>query len=331
MRRQALFLTIFALFGLGLLTNFAAAQQPVPTETPTPFPTFTLQFTPAPTIPPTVGPTPTPGCAAPLPLVRGATAFVNGGVYVRYAASVSSPWVNYYQSSVTVRIVDGPVCNNNYNWWAVKGPGNDGWVAEGRPGDYWIRLAELPGPKCSSPAQLAVGKRAVNFRDLRVHDQPSDAALVLTVAPQNSTLDILEGPTCAEDYNWWRVRVTVVGVAYTGWVADGSTKGTLWMQDADATPPPVCAPPLELGIGSRGYVNYKGNSPKNLRAEPDEHAELIATLIDGIGFQVVDGPVCGLDGLNWWKVQILSRPDVVGWLAEGGPQNYWIQTLNTIP
>ena len=50
---------------------------------------------------------------------------------------------------------------------------------------------------------------------------------------------------------------------------------------------------------------------------------LIATLIDGIGFEILGAPICA-DGYNWWPVRILSRPDVQGWFAEGGPINYWI-------
>ena len=37
------------------------------------------------------------------------------------------------------------------------------------------------------------------------------------------------------------------------------------------------------------------------------------------------------EGYNWWQIRILSRPDVTGWLSEGGPQGYWITSPDMGP
>jgi hypothetical protein len=303
------------------------AQTPTPVVTPTSTP---IPLTPTPTLFYITTPmlSATPGCAAPLNMPVGTTAFVRGGVYVRNAATASSPWVNYYEEAVEVTIVGGPVCDGIlYNWWQVRGPGNDGWVAEGVPGNYFIRVGALPaGSVCPTAATLTVGGRANTLRDLRVREQPNDTSLVLTVAPAGSLVEIVDGPECGGGYNWWQVRVVVVNVLYTGWAVDGNA-GAFWLQGEVTGDTSVCAPPLaSLAVGTQAYVDYNDHSPKSLRAAPDNEATLIASLLDGIGFEIIGGPICA-DSYNWWQVRILSRPDVSGWLAEGGPQGYWVTAI----
>jgi hypothetical protein len=317
--RNRITFTIAIVTLIALMAGLVSAQQ-TPTETPAPLPTNLPTITPYPTS--TVSPT--PGCASPLNLAVGALAYVSGGVDVRYKPDVSSALMNYYAEKTAVRITDGPVCNNNYNWWQVRGPGEDGWVAEGRPGSYWMGLLEPPeGFNCAPAQDLTVGKRARILRDLKLHQDASEDALVLTIASQNSLVDVLEGPKCIQKANWWLVRTVVLKVVYIGWVAELDAKGYL-LEDENERDKPVCAPPLRLKIGGRGYVDFRGQSLRNLRVAPDQRSQLVASLIDGIGFEVIGGPFCAKDSMNWWNIRILSRPDVSGWLAEGGPPNYWI-------
>ncbi|MBL8119353.1 MAG: hypothetical protein JNJ78_17590 [Anaerolineae bacterium] len=314
MTKRLLIVVVAALVALTIgLTTFTVAQ--VPTATPiggTPIP-------PAPTIfyVTTLVPTPTVGCPPPLPLGVGYTAYISGGVYVRNSPTASSPWVNYYQEAVTVTITDGPICDGTrYNWWRVSGPGNDGWVAEGSTYDgYWMRVGPAPaGVICPEAIALTVGQQTRLLAGVRVRQEPGRAGLVLTVAPADTLADVLDGPTCVNGYNWWQVQLTVLDVTYTGWIADGLA-GLPLVIDAEATPEPECAPPSLLRAGGQAYVQYTDQIPKNMRALPDLQSELVATLLDGIGFTILDGPVCA-DGYNWWQIQILSRPDVSGWLPD---------------
>ncbi len=329
MSRRSLLWLLFVLLGLavGLMPRDTQAQFPTAT------PTLIFTSTPAPTLGPTVffigtpQLSPTPGCAPPLGIVIGGTAYVSGGVYVRTQPTASSPFVNYYAEAVEVRVIGGPICESGtfLNWWQVRGPGNDGWVAEGKPGNYWMRAGEAPeGTTCSAPATLTIGGQTTLRFDVRVRQEPGLRALVLTVAPANAVASVLDGPRCQEGYNWWRVRVEVLGIIYEGWMADFGEGQSLLVDPAIPTPG-VCDFPLPLSVGMRGYVNYPtGESPKNMRVAPDTNAEIVATLIDGIGFEIIGGSVCA-GGYNWWQIRILSRPDVTGWFAEGGPQGYWIQ------
>jgi hypothetical protein len=318
MLQRLLILLTLALIAGGLLTGGIIFAQ-VPTATPIP------GVTPlAPTVfyITTLVPTPTPGCAAPLNLSIGGTAIVRAGTYVRTQPSESSPWVNYYQDAVTVTVVGGPVCDGmRYNWWEIRGPGNDGWIAEGSPAGYFLRLGEpAPGTVCGEAAALQVGGTAKLLRDVRVRDAAGLGGLVLTVAPAGAEVEVLDGPRCADGYQWWRVRVTVLNVVYTGWIADVG-QGLPLVVDVEALNQPVCDFPKGLSIGGRGYVDYEDGRPKNMRIGPGLGYEVAATLLDGIGFEVLSGPVCA-DGYNWWEIRILSRPDVSGWLAD-----VWITPL----
>ena len=131
MRLNRLFLILLLILALMIPLAFggqaATAHQVV---TSTPFVTST--WTPSPT--PHMLITPATGCAAPLDLTLGGHVLLRGGVNVRSEPSMSGALVNYYDRQVELRLVNGPVCQNGYNWWFVEGNGHPGWVIEGRPG-----------------------------------------------------------------------------------------------------------------------------------------------------------------------------------------------------
>jgi hypothetical protein len=325
LKRLLILLTLALLLALGMFTSrLVTAQVATATFIPTLTP-FGFVSTAAPTIFYVTTPvlTPTPGCpTASLGMVIGQRAAVRGGTYVRNGPSASTPFVNYYAEAVNVTIVDGPVCDGQrYFWWKVRGPGNDGWVAEGTPQQYFMRPGAFPANTlCPTAADLTLGQQTRLLTGVRVRAEASRGGLVLTVAPAGSIADVLEGPNCTGGYNWWKIRVTVLDVLYTGWVADGF-EGVALVIDAEATPEPECGPPANLRVGGQGYVQYIDQIPKNMREAPGTDTELVATLLDGIGFTIIGGPVCAT-GYNWWQIQILSRPDVVGWLADN-----WITLL----
>ncbi|MCS6835569.1 MAG: hypothetical protein NZ750_06080 [Anaerolineae bacterium] len=146
---------------------------------------------------------------------------------------------------------------------------------------------------------------------------------------------VLEGPICANGYQWWRVEFTRTA-GNNGWVAEGRPDQGYFivvgvrlptpMPTLDLTPT-TCANPRPLPIGARAYVSYNDRQPKALRAEPRLSGALLATLVDGVPLIIEGGPVCS-DGLNWWQVRVLASQPVVGWLAEGSPYlGYWIRLL----
>lgn len=311
---------------LALVGSPLAAQTPVATPLG---PNVTVIATGLPTYQPTL--TATPGCAQPLPLTLGGEITLRGGVNVRSQPSLSGPLVNYYDHQVLLRVVDGPVCANNYNWWFVSGVGHPGWVVEGRPGRYFIDPYINPQTtNCAAPsATIRVGGELRTVTGSRLRETPGDGARVVTVVQPGMTLPVIDGPRCFEERNWWRVRTPYGGTntLVEGWIAEGYP-GEYYVQGLTlgGDLQTACRAPLRLHAGSRAAVRYYDGVPRRLRAQPDTSAPLVAELLDGIAFDVINNDAVCSSGYNWWQVRILTT-GLTGWLAEGLPGNYWFQVL----
>lgn len=287
-------------------------------------------------------------CYDPLPVEIGGVIFIEPGVNIRSGPSGSSAlvWNTIYNNldeeglvvddpvRIIATVVGGPVCDKGYNWWQVELPGNDGWVAEGRPGDVGGYLFFVAGMfedrTCRSLYELHIGQFADLLLDARVRTEPNLNGRVRTVAPAGTPVLVVGGPQCVDQIKWWLVRVEVVDFVYEGWMAEGA-EGLTWLypQDlpstADGT---LCGAPLGLPIGQRAYVHSLEEVPRNLRAAPGLDGPLMFILVDGTPFIVEGGPVCR-NNLNWWQIRVLSSRPVIGWMAEGSQGvGYWISTIN---
>lgn len=76
---------------------------------------------------------------------------------------------------------------------------------------------------------------------------------------------------------------------------------------------------LRLEIQSTGVV--LGDTPNNVRAEPNTSATIVGQIAAGDWFEVLDGPTCS-GGIAWWEV---STPNVSGWTAEGVDDEYFVR------
>jgi hypothetical protein len=329
------------LFALLLVVGIAMpviAQTATPTTQP--LPTTQATFTTIPTQAAfatpvrTVTATPVRPLVCPTPgvLKPGDFVFLRPGVYVRNLPTLSGGQVNYFTESVTLRILEGPVCADGYNWWRVQAPGNDGWVAEvGPDGRLFLFPAPTPtGIFCESPLQLQVGGKVRLITGSRVREQPDINSLVLHVAPGDVLLDIIDGPVCDKAINWWKVRVVYQSITFDGWIAEGVDDNYFVEPEIITATPEPCNPlQRRLEPGQRAYLRFDPNTgPKNLRTEPNIAAPVVVTLLDGIAFEIIGGPVCST-GYNWWQISILSRPDVTGWLADAG--NMIVRLDSTFP
>lgn len=325
-----------------LVVMFAAAPAPRSTAQGGITPTITLlpSFTPLPTstdlVPAVATPLPasaTPSfCITPLDFKVGDTVVLISGISVRAAPDPDSALIINYQDRREFLIVGGPVCTYGFNFWNIQGHGINGWVAEGRGSVYWLRLVRRAGEPempCLTPLKMTTGERFDVLNNVRIREAATLTALTRTVVPAGSFVTILSGPKCAEGYNWWQVRATVVGVVYEGWMAEGNRYGDTYVNvppEGDGT---VCDFPLHLDIGQRVQVMYNDGKPKNLRNAPDTSATILYELVEGVPMIIIGGPICA-DTYNWWQVRILSSTEVIGWIAEGGPANYWIG-VNELP
>lgn len=269
------------------------------------------------------------GCETPLALAPGVRINTRPGIFVRNLPTISGGIAEYLGESTTFRVQAGPVCADGINWWPVRGPinFNPGFVAEREffGGRFLIFVAD-PDPEtlCVEPLNLVSGSKLPLLNDVRIRQEPNLNGFVLHVALQGETVTVVEGPRCIDELNWWLVQLPFADIILQGWMAEGRF-GATFVRDPDQPgPDQICSPSLPLGSGDRAAVNVSDYRPKNLRSEPGANAPILFKLIEGIAFDVVSGPVCA-DNLNWWQIQIVTRPDVVGWLSEGGPGNYAIR------
>ena len=80
------------------------------------------------------------------------------------------------------------------------------------------------------PPRLAAGTQAVVVEeqgDNNLRAEPDTTATLLGVIPAGRTVDVTDGPVCADGYAWW--QVTYGG--QTGWTAEGEGS-TYWLQPA---------------------------------------------------------------------------------------------------
>ncbi len=271
-------------------------------------------------------------CANPLQLSIGAVAFLRPGTTVRYQPTDSSAWMGYNEESVTVEILDGPVCSENRIWWRVDGLGlqNPGWVKEFVPDiGYYVIPADTTLPAdCLAETTLAVGRPAEVYLNTRIRTEPNTESRTQTIVSAGSTVLVLNGPECAEGWRWWFVQVTVLDVTYQGWMAETFYERTLLADGTDVDDASFCGTPLAFQVEQRGFVDYGSGPPKYLRDAPGLNGTPMFSLVRNIPFVIVDGPVCRNE-LNWWKIRVLASREVIGWMAEGSSGvGYWMRALD---
>lgn len=275
--------------------------------------------------------TPSPaGCPPSQEMKNGDIAVLVGGVVIRYAPDPSAPFIVTFPENREFTIVGDRVCFAGYNWYPIAGHGVRGWASEGTSNGrrVWLRLvrrAGEPAIPCATPQKLVVGERFDISNNVRMRDVPNLIGRTLTVVPNDAQVIVLvDKPTCADGINWWNVRATVVNVVYDGWIAEAPRAGDPFV--IVPTSPP-CHAPLNLDIGEQARVIYYDTQPKNLRSQPTTRGAVLVELIENVPLQIIDGPICA-DSYNWWKVRVLTSNPIEGWLAEGGPANYWIAPIS---
>lgn len=157
--------------------------------------------------------------------------------------------------------------------------------------------------------------------------------------PAGGTFLILEGPTCAGGYAWWRVDYN----GTVGWTVEGSDT-EYWLEPAGPlptqaatltpsttqpeTPQQVACPgflPSRLLVGEQGRV--VPGPANNLRSEPASGTQQLAEIPGGATFLVLEGPLCA-QGLAWWRVDYRGQ---IGWTAEGSDDVYWLEPAGPVP
>ncbi len=185
--------------------------------------------------------------------------------------------------------------------------------------------APSPSPTAAPvPTGLAPGARArvAAGGGLNVREQPTAKGKLLGRLNANAVVALLEGPTQAENYDWWKIDN---GAGLVGWVASGP-RDDPWLVPADGAAAPSPAPGAPrlvdrpIRLGDRVQVTTDANQVLTVRDFAGRNATPVARVKAGTLFTVRGGPI-KQDGFTWWE---LEGDTVKGWAAEGDGQNRWL-------
>lgn len=182
----------------------------------------------------------TSNCATPLDTIAlGGQIRAVTGSRVRQQPDNGSTVLTVVLTGAQLTVIDGPRCYGGLNWWKVRVPYSgtqiEGWVAEGYPGQYFVSglsagAQAAEAAQCLPALRLHTGTRAaVTYRDgvpRRLRAAPGTSAAVVAELLDGIAFDVIsDDSVCADNYNWWQVRVVPTG--QTGWLAEGRP-GNYW-------------------------------------------------------------------------------------------------------
>lgn len=180
------------------------------------------------------------GCAPLYQNAVGKSAELLLNTRVRASADPNALVKTVAPAGAIVAIVGGPQCVDGYLWWQVEVTVADflynGWMAEGGDGVYWLVPQDAPsladGTLCADPRGFVQGQRAiVRYRSgppKTLRAAPGEDAQALFSLVRGVPLVILDGPVCANNLNWWKVRV-LASTEVIGWLAEGSPGVGYWI------------------------------------------------------------------------------------------------------
>src|SRR5690606_112366 len=204
-------------------------------------------------------------------------------------------------------------------------------------GAWTARAQEDPNCAGAPMPRLLIGAQArVLPGDANnVRDSASRSGALVGSIPGGEIFDVLDGPTCADGFNWWQIEYGDV----TGWTVEGSGE-EYWVEPYEAptieaeptieptiapepdTPVPSFEPPIAainvLEVGAQ--VRVLNDDPDSetitltVRAEPGRNGAPAAQALEGDLLTIIDGPQ-DADGLRWWQVE--TARGTQGWVVEG--------------
>lgn len=174
-----------------------------------------------------------------------------------------------------------------------------------------------PTPIPGSALSVGQPARVVAPDGLNMRDQASSAGQLLLLLGANQRVTVVEGPTDAEGFRWWRVDD---GGGNVGWVAesDGETE---WLSPRMGEAQPVDRAPR---VGDRVQVTMS-TGDLSVRVTPGTDAELVTRVAQGQQFTVMGGPQ-EASGYTWYQIRS-DDGAVEGWAADGDGTDRWLSPL----
>jgi WD40 repeat protein len=151
---------------------------------------------------------------------------------VRIEPTTSAEVVFRMEAGSRFTVLDGPRCQDSYNWWRISKDGQEGWTVEGNNDGYFlepIAAGDVATPTATTPAssgdcvlapRLVVGQQGNLTSNIpsRLRDAAGTAGQQIGQLEPLDTFTLLEGPVCLDGINWWRVEAGDV----EGWTAEGA-------------------------------------------------------------------------------------------------------------
>lgn len=174
----------------------------------------------------------------------GKTVELMYNIRVRSIASRQGVTYAVAPAGTMARVISGPICNNSYLWWEVDVVVGNwryiGWMSEGGGGLFWLVPDDVPsiedGTLCANPQEFPVGMRGHirYFDDIpkTLRSSPGVESPQLYRLLDGVPLEILDGPICRNNLNWWKVHVLSIDEVI-GWVAEGSPGVGYWIVELD--------------------------------------------------------------------------------------------------
>ena len=180
-----------------------------------------------------------------------------------------------------------------------------------------------PSPT-AAPAGLAPGAkmRVAASGGINIRDKASAKGKQVGRLNANAVVTLLEGPTQADKYAWWKVDN---GAGVVGWAALGPANDPWLVPVAPAAAATAAsnAPKLvdrPIKLGDRVQVTTSTGQWLTVRETAGKTATEKAKVKLGTLFTVRAGPI-KQDGLTWWE---LEGEKVRGWAAEGNGKDRWL-------
>jgi uncharacterized protein YgiM (DUF1202 family) len=159
---------------------------------------------------------------------------------------------------------------------------------------------------------------------LNLRQTASSAGTLIIQLATGKTVTVLEGPSQADGFTWWRVDA---GDGQSGWVAQGDSE-TVWLTPASGATAPVRAnaQPVDRTprVGERVVVNQAAGE-LSVRTTPGVDSTLITRVGAGTQYTVLAGPQQA-DELTWFQVRS-DDGSILGWAAEGDGTIRWLSPL----
>ena len=187
-------------------------------------------------------------------------------------------------------------------------------IVQATPAD--ASAAPTPAPAPLAGTVLAAGQpaRVTAPNGLNMRSAPTAAGTLVVQLATGARVTVLEGPTDAEGFTWWKVDG---GNGQSGWVAQGDAE-TVWLSAQVGEPQAVNRSPR---VGERVIIS----ADLSVRATPGSDATLLTRVGPNTQMTVLAGPQSA-SGLNWYQVRS-DDGTVEGWVAEGDGASRWVSPM----